>query len=310
MLRVPGRDRAIVILLLLTLGVLPRCSWGQADNRIGTVLLVEGSTDVQTQATSRWEPLGFRDAIFANDTVRTGRESKVKVLLRDDSIMTLAENSELQFTEFLLASQQRRTIVTLTIGTLRVLTARLFGAGSITEVRTANTVAGVRGTTFVVRFIPPETTEVISLEGVVTVRNRDATVPQIQPVPSNFRTQVVGAAPPDRAVEISTETARQLVQEVRVIEQIPKEVLTSEKLQSLDTPRDSTRASAEGSRAPEPAAVIIPANVREVAPAPVSITSEKPALQVGSTPQMSVITPDSSPAAVSRVKVRLIFPGR
>ena len=104
-------------------------------------------------------------------TMRTAANSKVKILLRDDSIMTLAENSERPLTEFLLTPHQRRTIVSLTLGKLRVITTKIFGAGSVTEVRTANTVAGGRGTTCVVVFMPPDETEVIALDGVVAVRN-------------------------------------------------------------------------------------------------------------------------------------------
>ena len=76
----------------------------------------------------------------------------------------------MQFTESLLTPQQRRTIVSLTLGKLRMVTTKIFGAGSVTEVRTANTVAGVRGTTFIVIFVPPEETEVVALDGVVAVQ--------------------------------------------------------------------------------------------------------------------------------------------
>src|SRR5262245_52070628 len=162
------RDTGIVLLVFIILGMLtfPTWGWAQADERIGIVLAVDGTAEVQAANTTTWEPLQFRAPIFPNDTVRTGADSKVKVLLRDDSIMTLAERSEIQFTEFLLTPQQRRTVVSLALGKLRVVTTKIFGAGSVTEVRTANTVAGVRGTSFVVTFIPPNTTEVLSLEGV------------------------------------------------------------------------------------------------------------------------------------------------
>ena len=140
-------------LVLLGVACIPGQSWGQEDQRIGTVLAVEGTAEGRAANATIWEPLQFRAAVFPNDTVRTAADSKAKILLRDDSIMTLAERSEMQFTEFLLTPQQRRTIISLTLGKLRVVTTRIFGAGSTTEVRTANTVAGVRGTTFVVMFI-------------------------------------------------------------------------------------------------------------------------------------------------------------
>src|SRR5262249_26840316 len=182
-----GRRRRIgsvaLMLTLLAGACMPGQSWGQDDQRIATVLAVEGTATVRAANATPPEPLQFRAAIFQNDTVRTEVNSKVKILLRDDSIMTLAENSEMQFTEFLLTSQQRRAIVSLARGKLRVVTTRIFGAGSATEVRTANTVAGVRGTTFIVVFIPPDATEVDVLDGVVAVRNPN--FPQLEPVPEN-----------------------------------------------------------------------------------------------------------------------------
>lgn len=85
-----------VLTLLGALGV-PGQSWGQTGERIGTVLAVEGTAEVRAANTTAWEPLQFRAVLFHEDTVRTAAGSKVKVLLRDDSIVTLAESSEMQF---------------------------------------------------------------------------------------------------------------------------------------------------------------------------------------------------------------------
>jgi hypothetical protein len=142
-----GRHVALGIIFLLGMLAVPSWSWSQTTERIGTVLAVEGVAEVraaQAQATE-WERLRFRDGIFLNDTVRTAADSTMKVLLRDDSIVTLAEQSEMQFTEFLLTQQQRRSIVNLYVGKIRMLTTRLFGTGSVAEVHTPNAVAGVRG---------------------------------------------------------------------------------------------------------------------------------------------------------------------
>jgi hypothetical protein len=209
-------------MLLTLLGVMciPGQSWGQqADARLGTVLAVDGTAEVRAANTTTWEALQFRAALFPNDTVRTAANSKVKVFLRDESIMTLAENSEMQFTEFLLTPQQRRTIVSLALGTMRIVTTKIFGA---TEVRTANTVAGVRGTTFVVIFVQPAQTDVVSLDGVVAVQNPN--IPQLEPVPANFRTQVIGNAPPTRATALPATERRALELGLRLVEQILLEV--------------------------------------------------------------------------------------
>src|SRR6266446_9494314 len=111
-----------MVLTLMGVAWAPGLSWGQEDQRIGTVLAVDGTAEVRAANATTWEPLQFRAAIFPNDTARTAADSKVKILLRDDSIMTLAERSEMQFTEFLLTPQQHRTVVSLALGKLRVVT--------------------------------------------------------------------------------------------------------------------------------------------------------------------------------------------
>lgn len=297
----------VVRLLLLICVISPGYGWGQAADPIGTVLAAEGTAEVRPQGTARWEIVRFRDPLLLNDTVRTGLGSKVKVILRDDSVITLAEQSEMQFSEFLLTPQQRRLIVTLAVGTLQVIAERHLGSGSVTEVRTPNAIVGVEGTTFMVKYIPPDTTDVISLAGIVGVRNRALMTLEIQPILQNFRTRVVGTTPPTKAVEVSAATLQQLVQEVRVIEQIPQAVLTSEELQLLDAPRESTRASAVDTRLAEPSPVVVAPPV-QLALAP-AVAREQPATAPGDTLQTRVITPETS-IAISRARIRLIFPGR
>ena len=293
-----------VALVLTLLGVawMPGQSWGQEDQRIGTVLAVEGTAEVRAATATTWEPLQFRAAIFPNDTVRTAADSKVKVLLRDDSIMTLAERSEMQFTEFLLTPQQRRTIVSLTLGKLRVVTTRIFGAGSATEVRTANTVAGVRGTTFIVVFIPPDATEVDVLDGVVAVRNPN--LPQLEPVPANFRTQVIGDVPPVQAIELPASERQALELELRLTEQIPTEVKPVTERQAAGSIRGEqiTAGLSAAVGPPLPGVALLLAGLQPVALDPavqldqlVSRTAAVNAAQAAQPPttQQQIITPDN-----------------
>jgi hypothetical protein len=298
-----------VALMLVLLGVvgMPEQSWGQEEQRIGTVLAVEGTAEVRAGNATTWEPLQFRAAILPNDTVRTAVGSKVKILLRDDSIMTLAERSEMQFTEFLLTPRQRRTIVSLTLGRLRVVTARLFGTGSVTEVRTANTVAGVRGTTFVVIFIPPEETEVVVLDGVVAVRNPN--FPQLEPVPANFHTQILGDAPPNPATEVPVSERQRLELSLRLTEQIPVEVRPVTERQAAGPIRGEQMtaglvAPTAPITPPLPGVVLLPAGIQPVVPDPavqleqlVSRTVTVNTAQAAEPPtsQQQIITPDNTP---------------
>jgi len=293
------------VLTLLGVACMPGQSWGQEDQRIGTVLAVEGTAEVRAANATTWEPLQFRAAIFPNDTVRTAANSKAKVLLRDDSIMTLAERSEMQFTEFLLTPQQRRTIVSLTLGKLRVVTTRIFGAGSTTEVRTVNTVAGVRGTTFIVIFIPPEETEVVALDGVVAVRNPN--LPQFEPVPANFRTQVIDDLAPTQATELPASERQALELGLRLTEQIPVEVKPVTERQATGPIRgEPSIVASEGPVAPAgpplPSVALLPAGTQPGVSDPaaqlnqlVSHTAIVSAAQAAEPPntQQQIITPDN-----------------
>ncbi len=240
-------------LILFQLGGVGQ-SWGQDDGRIGTVLAIDGKAEVRAANGTTWEDLAFRAALLPNDTVRTAANGKVKVLLRDDSIVTLAERSEMQFTEFLLTPQQRRTIVSVTAGTLRMVTSKIFGSGSATEVRTPNTVAGVRGTTFVVTFIPPEDTEVVTLDGTVEVQN--LRLPrQPQPVQANFRTRVLGNAPPELARELQLLDRQRIEGLTRITAQIPTEVQPVRERLALGPVRGESRVSGPLSRLTPPVSV-------------------------------------------------------
>jgi hypothetical protein len=300
------RIGGVALMLALLVAWMPGQSAGQEDQRIGTVLAVDGTAEVRVANVTTWEALQFRAAIFPNDTVRTAANSKVKILLRDDSIMTLAERSEMQFTEFLLTPQQRRTIVSLTLGKLRVVTTRIFGAGSVTEVRTANTVAGVRGTTFIVRFIPPEETEVAVLDGVVAVSNPN--FPQLEPVPANFHTQVIGNAAPNPATEVPVSERQLLELGLRLTEQIPVEVKPVTERQAAGPIRGEQMtaglvAPTTPVTLPLPSVALLPAGMQPVAPDPaaqleqlVSRTATVNTAQAAEPPntQQQIITPDNT----------------
>ncbi|GIX48061.1 MAG: hypothetical protein KatS3mg131_2272 [Candidatus Tectimicrobiota bacterium] len=296
--------------LAVVLVALAGSAWGQAPERIGTVLLVEGVAEVRAEGATEWERLRFRDAVFVRDTVRTAAESKVKFLLRDDSILTLGERSELELTEFLLREGQRRSILSLLVGTVRVLTTRLFGVGSELEVRTPNSVVGVRGTAFIVRFVPPDTTEVIVLEGEVTVRHLEAAIPGEEAVQANFRSRVRGAAPPERPEPVTPDERAQLEQAVQAIEQVPEEVLPTEALEPAGVPR-----GAEALPGPQTEAPLETATTRPEAPPepPAPAVPEVERLANPETGLQSEITPDTSPAAEevisrSRLTVNVTFP--
>jgi hypothetical protein len=249
------------ILLLLGLLALPTRGWGQAAERIGTVLAVEGVAEVRAAEAREWERLRFRDGIFLNDTVRTAEQSKVKVLLRDDSVMTLAERSEMQFTEFLLTEQQRRSIVNLFVGKVRVLTTRLFGAGSFTEVHTPNAVAGVRGSEGHVQYMAErrQTTTYCPTGDCYMRDPRDPT--RELTIPEGHLAQHIGAPGlPPGTREATTTEQQTIIEGTQAAAQDPQETQTTEQQarQQAQEPPGPPRGEAPGvgPTGPSPSAVV------------------------------------------------------
>lgn len=257
------RHLATLGLMLATVLLLPYRGWSQKPSRIGTVLAVEGTAEVRTQDSAEWERLRFRDAIFLNDTVRTAENGKLKALLSDDSIMTLSERSEMQFTEFLLTQQQRRSVVNLFFGKIRVLTTRLFGADSATEIHTPNAVAGVRGSENITGFeAQTATTTSYCASGDCFISDRNGT--DIRDVAAGQIAEQTGLTF-QPAIQAATNTAKQTIQSgTNAREGVPGEEQKTEQHEQDTSESASARSDLISTEAPTQTLVSIPAPETDV----------------------------------------------
>lgn len=91
--------------------------------------------------------------VFEGDRLETGSNGQVRVILTDDSVISLAPNSELEVTQLVLNNQkqERRGFLSLVRGRVRALISRYTSAvDSRYEISTPTAVAGIRGSTVVV----------------------------------------------------------------------------------------------------------------------------------------------------------------
>jgi hypothetical protein len=299
----------ISALLMLVIHVAP--GWGQNAEPIGTVLAVDGTAEVRAQNKTTWEALRFRDAIFLQDTVRTGANSKLKVMLHNDSIMTISEQSEMVFSEFLLTPGRKRSVVNLLFGTLKTLTTSILGARASVEVHTPNAVAGVRGTIFVVRYVPP-VTDVFVLEGVVTTQHSDPAIPGVVQAALNTHTRVVGAAAPTTPVPITVEERQAIERTLQLIEQVPSEVTPSEELAPTEeAPRGTEGGTqeSEGTVQPDSTTVVVdeapPETLNEQAADLVMSTDTSLDASLAGTAE-EIITPDTTPTSEALLQELLL----
>lgn len=141
----------VLALLLLS------ASHGWAGERAGEVVSRVGAPEIRRG--EAWGPLAQGDAVEVGDRIRTGA-GRVKVLLLDDTVLTLDQNTELSISQHLFRPQQksRQGTFTLWSGRLKALVGSFLGESDV-RIKTPTAVAGVRGTHFVVEVVPEKTAD-------------------------------------------------------------------------------------------------------------------------------------------------------
>jgi len=86
------------------------------------------------------------DVVAVADTVVTDATSKVKILLADDSVLTIGPKSRVILQQFMLETESRTVQLQVLAGRFKVAIAKFFGKSSDYHVTTPTAVAGVRGT--------------------------------------------------------------------------------------------------------------------------------------------------------------------
>jgi hypothetical protein len=168
MRRTPG------IFFVLTAIVLTAAHGGaQAQTPAGTVATLQGRADAQPGGQATWRPLATGKDVFVGERVRTAEASRVKLLMRDDSVLTLGPKSELVIDQLVVRDGGGTSRLGAVVGAVRaVVTDRYGTTGSSFEVKTPTAVAGVRGTGFVALIDEDgKRTRVIGLYDVTWVRS-------------------------------------------------------------------------------------------------------------------------------------------
>jgi FecR-like protein len=143
----------------------------RSQERVGAVTEVEGQAEVLHAGASVWGPLAPGDPILLGDELRTRPDAKLRVVLREDSVLTLAPGSQLAVTEQLVAPAAVSRFQLL-LGTIKaIVTERYSEPNARFEVATPTAIAGVRGTSFLAAYDPAqEETLVVGLTRVTRVR--------------------------------------------------------------------------------------------------------------------------------------------
>lgn len=145
--RILARSVLATLMLAAALAALP--PHARAQEFVGWVSALEGTGEVLRAGGADWGPLAPADGLAVGDEVRTQAASRMKILLRDDSVLTLGESSQLRLDEQVAGPAPQSTLWLL-FGQIRAIATERYGAaGARFEVKTPTAIAGVRGTEFV-----------------------------------------------------------------------------------------------------------------------------------------------------------------
>lgn len=150
--------KLLLIATLAASGVwAPMLGWAQtaANERVGTFKSAEGPVRVVSGGQQRNAAPG--QALHVNERVVTGPQGAAAITLRDGTVLTMGQQSQMDMSAFAFDSttQQGSAAIHLLQGSLRVVTGLL---GKVSpdrfKVTTPTSVVGVRGTDFIVEANP------------------------------------------------------------------------------------------------------------------------------------------------------------
>ncbi len=118
------------LMFLLAMSVL---SWAVNDQPIGSITAIGGEVFLSHRGDTAAFPAMLGDPIYLKDYIQTEKDSRVQILLQDDSLLNLAQNTAIQITEHIYFPEENRrsVVIQLLMGKVRGIMGRYFkGPGS------------------------------------------------------------------------------------------------------------------------------------------------------------------------------------
>ncbi|HUR37197.1 MAG TPA: FecR family protein, partial [Terriglobales bacterium] len=151
------------------------------------------------------------DDVVWNDLIQTEKGGRARILLNDQSVISLGSQAELRIIKHDNRSQQ--TAMQLTYGRVRLQVSTITRDAGRFELRTPTAVAGVIGTEFGTDSSLPGVTDFICISGMVTVANEDSKVGGSVQCPAGSTTTVNKGLPPTAPKPATQQQIRQLIQD-------------------------------------------------------------------------------------------------
>ena len=143
---------AVAAIVIMVVALVARRDAASAEDGVGSVAALEGQAEALHPGATAWAPLAAGDVVRQGSQLRTLADSKLKILLHDESVLTLGPSSQLTVEEQTLAPASVSRL-SLLLGAVRAVVSERYAApGASFELRTPTAIAGVRGTEFIASY--------------------------------------------------------------------------------------------------------------------------------------------------------------
>ena len=171
---------ALVVFMTMVFGATSAMATESGGNT-AVVTAIQGTAWIYTKGVTTELLLKKGDRVTKNHEIAVDAKSRIELQFPDGTAMRLSEKSRLKMSELAYDNQthSKKLKVNFSLGKLWLKVKKLRTADSFVEVRTANAVAGVRGTVYRVNVDEDKSALVKVYDGSVYVANppRDASKP-------------------------------------------------------------------------------------------------------------------------------------
>ncbi len=150
---------------VLALTVTPAFATDSCEVTVGRLATVEGQVEVQQTGMASWRPGKLNDALCQGDTVRAGERSRATVVLVNQAVLRIDQNTAMRLDNITGVAEERSTL-SLLKGALQSFSRKPRGF----EINTPYLNGSIEGTEFVFR-VEDDTSTLTVLEGLVVASN-------------------------------------------------------------------------------------------------------------------------------------------
>ena len=140
--------KCISILLFLCFVVRPAASEPQKVGAISFLIGGPGDVLIKKTSTDKWKDASLKMDLFEKDVIKTGAEARVEILLLDQSVLRIGENSELELTKGIVEKTSKEIQADLKTGRVWANVTKLTGKNDQFQIKAPTAVCAVRGTIY------------------------------------------------------------------------------------------------------------------------------------------------------------------